>query len=455
MNSNPVRGPTPPEPPKGASDVMKSNKTASGRELKKVKEIDKVDDDEKARARKFRDMVDEPDHKDKKSGLGSPFDLFTEPTSQTTKNTPIPQLKTASSSSRSFVPADESQPSKSSSSLPKSKEFWSDVNAPEKNPSPVKDPVLEEKERSKKRVHPDFLSIEQILNQPQSTPQETISSHLGIPIQDPLTPIPHKQQDPKIHESVLDLPEDWMETPSVFPKTGQTPNPSFQKPREELPLASTAPWISKPTQESSKGAKEQKINPSISLLKTDSSLEKNQTPPTVKTSLDKRTPSIKAKEKGKETEWTPPSTTPLPQEIVPMANTATQAAIPYLKGETLALFYQMVGTLYVAAQASGMTQMEVVLNAPSYSQSKFYGASIIIEKYASAPASFNIRLTGSNEAVSLFQKNIPNFMEAFQKGNFSFEIGRMEAEYKPLFHRKEKSGSKQDFGNASSNDQEG
>ena len=90
---------------------------------------------------------------------------------------------------------------------------------------------------------------------------------------------------------------------------------------------------------------------------------------------------------------------------------------------------------------------EIVLNSPSYSQSKFYGASIIIERYASAPDSFNIRLTGSNEAVAAFKENIPTLALAFREGHFPFQIGRIEAEYKdekPLFRRKEKGSRKND-----------
>lgn len=137
-----------------------------------------------------------------------------------------------------------------------------------------------------------------------------------------------------------------------------------------------------------------------------------------------------------------PSLPTLPVDVQPMAQTAATQAAPYLRPETLSLFYQMVGTIYVmTASPTGISRTEITLNNPAFADSKFYGATITIEKYASAPDSLNIRLTGSNNAVNAFKENIPSLMNAFQNGNFTFRVNRVDAEYavvKPYFRRKEK-----------------
>ncbi|HEY4255281.1 MAG TPA: hypothetical protein VGM34_02915, partial [Chlamydiales bacterium] len=113
-----------------------------------------------------------------------------------------------------------------------------------------------------------------------------------------------------------------------------------------------------------------------------------------------------------------------------------------LSPEVLPLFYQMVGSIMVMTNYQpGVNKTEVLLNSPAFARSKFYGATIEIVKYASAPDSLNIRLTGSNEAVAAFRQNVPSLLAAFQQGNFQFKIGRLEAHYateKPVFQRKEK-----------------
>ncbi|MDE3048211.1 MAG: hypothetical protein KGI83_07710, partial [Verrucomicrobiota bacterium] len=89
------------------------------------------------------------------------------------------------------------------------------------------------------------------------------------------------------------------------------------------------------------------------------------------------------------------------------------------------------------------------LNNPAYANSKFYGATITIEKYATAPDSFNIRLTGSNEAVVLFRENLPSLITAFENRKLNFTIGRIDVEYsmdRPVFRRKERGEGKGDTG---------
>ena len=138
----------------------------------------------------------------------------------------------------------------------------------------------------------------------------------------------------------------------------------------------------------------------------------------------------------------------LPADVQPMASAATSAAAPYLSDQTTALFHQMVGEIYMLEKSDGVSRTEIVLNSPAFASSKFYGAKIEIEKYETAPNSYNIRLTGSNEAVVSFRENIPSLMSAFNQQNIS--VTRIDAHYspieKPLVRRKEGTGSGTDQG---------
>lgn len=138
-----------------------------------------------------------------------------------------------------------------------------------------------------------------------------------------------------------------------------------------------------------------------------------------------------------------PSTETLPSYVIPVAGAAATAAQPYLGFEALSIYYHMIGTITAMVSPKGDSRTEFILNAPSFANSKFYGATISIEKFSTAPYQLNIRLTGSNEAVAAFNQNIPNLLAAFQAGKFSYTVNRIEAAYeKPLFQRKESTGEK-------------
>lgn len=144
-----------------------------------------------------------------------------------------------------------------------------------------------------------------------------------------------------------------------------------------------------------------------------------------------------------------PSLPPLPASVQPAAMQAATGAAPQLNPSTVPLFFQMVGMMYVMAGPKGVSRTEVVLNNPSFSNSKFFGSTITIEKYATAPDSFNIRLSGSPEAVTSFNQNIPSLMNAFQNGNFGFKVARIDVEHRtdrPVFHRKERGADQRDAG---------
>jgi hypothetical protein len=135
-----------------------------------------------------------------------------------------------------------------------------------------------------------------------------------------------------------------------------------------------------------------------------------------------------------------PSLPELPMNVQPGAIAATQAAASYLRPEAVPIFYQMIGSIMIMSAPPGISRTEFVLNNPALANSKFFGATVELIKYSTAPDSYNIRLSGSNEAVAAFNQNLPGLMAAFQTGHFSFRIGRVDAEYsadRPVLRRKD------------------
>jgi len=150
---------------------------------------------------------------------------------------------------------------------------------------------------------------------------------------------------------------------------------------------------------------------------------------------------------GKPVEIISPSLPNLPTDVQPMAQSAAVNAAPYLRPEMLPIFYQMMGNILIMSSPKGITHTEFLLNNPAFSNSKFYGSSIEITRYSTAPDSFNIRLSGSNEAVDAFNQNIPSLMAAFHTGGHKFRVGRIDTEYRterPIVKRKESGREKEE-----------
>jgi hypothetical protein len=139
----------------------------------------------------------------------------------------------------------------------------------------------------------------------------------------------------------------------------------------------------------------------------------------------------------------------LPTPLFNQVQTALSQITTTLHPDVSQLFEHMIGTIVQIDNKGvnkGISTTEIILNNPAFANSVFAGSSITFTKYSTAPNSYNIRLSGSNKAVSLFNANISQLVAAFKKGGFDFQIGRIyadyEAEEKPLFHRKKKIGEK-------------
>jgi hypothetical protein len=136
--------------------------------------------------------------------------------------------------------------------------------------------------------------------------------------------------------------------------------------------------------------------------------------------------------------------TPIPSHIATTAINHTARVMPYLSPDTHNLMMQMVSTILVM-QAKDITTTQVILSSSAFKNSDFEGATITFTKYAAAPDSFNISLSGNTKAVDRFNENIASLQQAFDRGNFSFRVGRLEASYapdRPLIRRKKQARDK-------------
>lgn len=123
---------------------------------------------------------------------------------------------------------------------------------------------------------------------------------------------------------------------------------------------------------------------------------------------------------------------------------APQPATPYtsLHPQVMELFDRMVGTMSVM-NLSGVTETVIDLSAEKFASSVFFGSQIIIREYSSAPLAYNIQINGSAQAVALLEKNAATLMAAFQHGNYTFRVHRLESgllEERPKVKRKEPPG---------------
>ncbi len=128
----------------------------------------------------------------------------------------------------------------------------------------------------------------------------------------------------------------------------------------------------------------------------------------------------------------------LPAEIQHMTTEITSQVSSYLSPAILPVFEKMIGHILVMKGQPGIMQTEILLNNPNFENSIFFGSTIILEKYSTAPDSFNIQFTGTPQAVSIFNEHLEKLTRSFQRGNFNFRIGRIEASHRsrnPLYRR--------------------
>lgn len=430
-----------PDPSRGPQETK-----AQREEKQKVEKVREVDPDEQAKQRRrdqFKMMMDDtvetPEVEDK---IPSPY----EPKfyNSAANPTSFPDVEDAAVAGPGASPppnvnAAPSMGSVPSEDLPQSDNFWGNVDLPDQ---PIQQPPLQQKGAGS--IHVEVQGKGKGIDvkgkkgsAPLAPPVDAKGKSFGGQPSSKegnkeIDPSPFKAAGKEGKGSSLSVPKKQEEK--------QTPSGRYWSPDAQL----------QPGVRGNMKSEREQDEKSTFVSSPDHELrEEERSAPLSKQFSEKETPSgFKEKEKEEKNkgsskehnvEITAPATPPLPSDIQPYAIAAATHASPYLSPEVLPLFYQMVGSIMIMTMPPGTSRTEITLNAPAFANSKFFGSTIEITKYSTAPDSLNIRLTGSNEAVKSFHENIPSLMAAFQGGKFNFRIGRLEASYstdRPLFRRK-------------------
>lgn len=384
-----------------------SNRAAESRQVQReaaqrIEKVGEVDPDEQARQQRFKQIMSESDSDENETpALPSPFDLSAAKQSDSSDDFGMDEIPSSSYSQPPTL-SPGSQDTMSDEGLPESGKFWQKTDLPDQ---PIGKPRFQERTAQKPGI-------------PAKKSKEEISI-LG--------------------------------PPGKSATTKSEPTSKKRKAEEEGPQARY--WTPDATTESRTGSDSKKRAKESSYSMDEKwGTDETEEPRSPKTPFEPASRTKKGHQGGQHhkddeskkkepLQIMSPTLPELPANIQPAAVSATQAVQAYLRPEVTPLFYHMVGSIMVMSNPPGISRTEFVLNNPAFSNSKFFGATVELIKYSTAPDSFNIRLTGSNDAVAAFNQSIPSLTAAFHAGHFAFRIGRIDAEYStdrpPLVRRKE------------------
>ncbi len=442
-------------PPKGVTPETKAarEEIASKGKVEKVREVDA----DELRKRKFLKYYEEEPEEPEET-RPSPFDLYSG------KKAPIDSAEGPSRSeldaedaivaSPSYTPPpnlpsleageEEASDEATTGALPQSEDFWEGVDFPPDQPVPSK--LLEEMPTHKGELKGEAKAAgkappkEEAGKKKEPSPFGPPGKALSAPLKPEKKGVPAEGAKP---QKKLPSPFEEIAAPPPLKKPAKKrggPSPSLKEeigapPKERALEKEEERYLGRAGAPLKEEKRRERVKEEGAMSREAQSL------PMRPEEKEREGERRGGKREQKVVEIESPSLPTLPAHIQPMAAGAAAQAAPYIHPSTVALFYQMVGTMYIMIAPPGIARTEIVLNNPSYANSKFFGSTIRIEKYATAPDSFNITLTGSDEAVTTFKENIPSLMTAFQNGNFTFRVNRLDVEYtieRPVFRRKER-----------------
>lgn len=438
--TNPVTGPTSPEGPRSTKGAQGPKAGKFEDEMRKIEEPGKVGEVEfeKRRRREFKKPIEEEGELESKETKGpSPFE--TEFYSEEVPEAPLgfsemeepvgfageeAALPTEPGTSVSKMMAPKTP--EIEEHLPEAEEFWEDFDLPDQPPGPTR---LKET-ASENRIAPEKKEAEA-----KKKMKPSLTASIEKPKQKPIAG--------KIEKKVKPL------APSPF-----EPTPSAEK-KVKTSIKKIVPGMEEGELEESRMESKEEVV----ISRLPGKIQKKEEKISKEKLVGKEAAPEFEKEKQKKNTVTesipvrPPD--PLPPNCQQIAQAVQTSSSPFLNLQTATLFYQMVGTMvYMTNAKPGISLTEVTLSNPMFQNSVFFNSVITIEKYATAPDSFNVRLTGTPEAVQVFKSNMESLTAAFTAAyenrprRVSFRIGRLETEIapqRPLIRRKREGGGKEDL----------
>jgi hypothetical protein len=455
--TNPIEGMRPSEPAKGGRGARNPKTGEFEKEMSKVEGLEKVGEAELEKRRK-RMLKTHAEEESKDSGaIKKPTPYRAEFYQQAGPETPSVSstrfLATAQPSpSKDIVqalkpsmpalqpPAFSSRPppSEVNPDLPNSDHFWERVDLPDESPQLVQ---LEENDSSDRRLRSPSNEEEKKTFKGHVGASTALAKGTGKKKEASLAEtgrdgsIKGKMKEEKKEEDGLAPPKNKMQGEKQE-EDGLT-SPSFGIAQKQRRMMQLQPG------KKEKGADQEIADPHsmYSWERSNGSL-----PPLAERGEEQKRRVRYGDEGEKIAALTVPD--PLPAVCQQAAQSAMSAVPLFTNVNAAALFYQMVGTvIYLGELKSGISVTEVILNSANFRDSVFFGTKIAIEKYASAPDSFNIRFVGSPAAVRIFNANIATlsaaFASAYEEKKIRFRIGRFETEiavHRPLIRRKDENG---------------
>ena len=441
--TNRISGPTPPESPRGSRGAEGVDGKKFQKAVEKVRTVDEAELDQK-RKRAFKAPIEEEGEVEdapEPSPFQPEFHLPRPPLGFAELEEEPPELGVDASAGGLTAPprsmfSNEGPLPSLEENLPESEQFWEDYDLPDQPPKPVH---FEENRLSKQTNQPRTKQENKSpLEDKKSKEMKEAEEKRGAFKE---TPVSMK----KAKTSAESVPSQW--------------KPFYKTEKNETPLSSKA-----------RLGKQDKLFSEEQLEETPSQIEKEEPEITLAPKLAAkeeetqlsyprqliaRELELEEKEREKKkakvevtTPVRPPD--PLPPACQSVAQASLASASPFLNAQTVELYLQMVGTMmFMASSKGGISLTEVTLNSPAFKNSVLYNSTIIIEKYATAPDSFNIRLTGTPEAIQVFSNNLTSlssaFVHAYEDRRISFRVGRLETELatnRHLIRRKKEGGSK-------------
>ena len=128
-----------------------------------------------------------------------------------------------------------------------------------------------------------------------------------------------------------------------------------------------------------------------------------------------------------------PSPLDLPLPAVPTLPPETIAPYLRLPPQVMEMFERMAGVMTVMTNSTGIaTHTFIVLNAPQFAISAFFGAQIVITEFSTAPKAFNIELLASQQGMDLANDHVEELLAAFQAGQYNFRVNRFDTALLPV-----------------------
>lgn len=116
------------------------------------------------------------------------------------------------------------------------------------------------------------------------------------------------------------------------------------------------------------------------------------------------------------------------QDMLAMQQASTEPTST-LKIEPSAQVMQLYSKLVEAlihTNHNGIQETTFFLEGDAFNSSAFQGSKITITEYSTAPKIFNIEFSADPKALSFFEAHAADLLNALQKGNFGFEVNRLD-----------------------------